>query len=770
MPAPPAIRLASSPSEMKDRYDVVVVGSGYGGGIAASRLSRAGRSVAVIERGREVHPGDYPDNPLDVIPNLQIDSPLKRVGGRSDLYDLRLNHEVNVFVGCGLGGTSLVNAGVALHASKWVFDDERWPAELRGGVADEWYDRATEMLAPARWPYERPLAKLAALDKAGDSVGLKGERPPINVNLEPRVNHVGILQGGCVGCGDCMTGCNYAAKNTVLETYLPDAAAHGAQLFCEAAVRYVEREGDHWVVHVEELNPNRDDSADETTIIAGVVVLAAGTLGSTEILLRSRGKGLALSNALGTRFSTNGDSICFAYGCTDEIDAVGSGRPDNVGPTIAGMIDDRKTSDPEKGLMIQEGSLAGGIAGIASALLKVASTFVEDEAEPQKVPLETDDGIRAGDAAAMQRTLPFLVFGHDAAEGEMRLEDDRLRIVWPNVGDDPVFRAIDARGRQLTEGLDGTFITNPVWSKVMGYDAITVHPLGGCPLGDNAERGVVNNKGQVFAGETGSDVYDDLYVADGSIIPRALGVNPHLTICALAERSIALLAKDRGWKIDYTLEGKPPPRRPSVIGITFTESMHGFWSKPEPASDTGGIDDLKPFERAAATGKSANRELRFDLHVTADDYKKTINNKEHEARLDGMLSGFEDEPMRAAMGTWNCFYKTEDPQVRRMDYRFTATSQEGERFHFDGFKVIHDDFGPDMWRDTTTLYVTIRRGDTTGPVAALGVMTLNIVDFLEIVSRIRAIGAPSAYEAAKAKLSFSRWFVGTLRDVYGLNM
>lgn len=758
---------------MKDRYDVVVIGSGYGGGIAASRLARAGKSVAVLERGREIHPGEYPDTTSETIGQIQIDLPFRDFGS-TDLYDLRNNEEVNILVGCGLGGTSLINAGVALRASDWVFEEEAWPEELRGdGLEDRWYEHAEEMLRPTTWPEDRPLPKLAALHKAAGGIGLPGERAPINVNLEDRVNHVGVEQRGCVGCGDCMTGCNYGAKNTVLETYLPDAVCHGAQLFCETSVRFLEREEghDHWVVNYEMLDARRRGGASHRFVIGDVVVLAAGVLGSTEILLRSRrdANGLSFSETLGTRFSANGDSICFAYDCADEVNAVGTAEPGDVGPTITGMIDDRDRENPREGLMIQEGSFARGIAKPAAGLLWLANKKLSLGDHPEDDP---SDAATVPDEAAelpkMERTLPFLIFGHDESGGSLKLEHDRLRIDWDGVGKLPVYKETDRRGKQLASALDDRYIPNPVWSKFLGYDSITVHPLGGCPLGDNASKGVVNHKGQVFVGKSGDGVYENLYVADGSIVPTCLGVNPHLTICALAERSVFQLAEDRGWSFDYDLDGPGTAKESTPVSLTFTETMHGFWS---PAEGDGGPGEGS-FENAAEEGRKAGRQFAFFLDVTADDVDKTIEDPEHAARLDGMfeMRPLEPEPMRASNGEWHCFRKREDPDTYELIYRFHATSEQGKRYYFDGYKVVRDDFGPDMWPDTTTLYVTVRAGEQDGEVIARGVMRLNMIDFLQILPTMRVIRAPSPVAGRDAKLRFSAWFVGSIREIYGINM
>ena len=123
-------RLSSPISDLRPHYDVVVVGSGYGGAIAACRLARAGRSVCVLERGRELVPGDFPEDLLGAARETQAHVGDSVYGSRAGLFDFRLGRDISVLVGCGLGGTSLINANVALEADPRIFDDERWPTAL----------------------------------------------------------------------------------------------------------------------------------------------------------------------------------------------------------------------------------------------------------------------------------------------------------------------------------------------------------------------------------------------------------------------------------------------------------------------------------------------------------------------------------------------------------------------------------------------------------------------------------------------------------------
>src|SRR5688500_15235730 len=167
-------RLSLPIETIKNHYNIVVIGSGYGGAIAASRLARAGQEVCVLERGKEFQPGEYPDTELEVLREAQTDTPEFHAGSRTGLYDFRVNKDINVFLGCGLGGTSLVNANVSLPPERRVFEDSRWPEALRKDVETllaDGFRRANEMLKPTAYPDDFPsLPKLDALKKSANAM------------------------------------------------------------------------------------------------------------------------------------------------------------------------------------------------------------------------------------------------------------------------------------------------------------------------------------------------------------------------------------------------------------------------------------------------------------------------------------------------------------------------------------------------------------------------------------------------------------------------
>lgn len=771
-------RLSSPIENIKNHYTVVVVGSGYGGGVSASRLARAGRQVCVLERGKEFQPGEYPDTEMESLAEMQTDLPKGHIGSRTGLYDFRVNDDINVFVGCGLGGTSLVNANVSLPADPRVFKDHRWPQALRehvDTVLANGYRRAEEMLRPTPYPTDfPPLPKLNALEKSAAYMDEPFYRPPINVTFEDGVNHVGVEQHACALCGDCVSGCNYGAKNTILMNYLPDAKNHGAEIYTQVSVRRVERKDDRWLVHYQLLESGREKFDAPTMFVsADIVILAAGTLGTTEILLRSKAAGLPLSDRLGKNFTGNGDVLAFAYNNDEEIDGVGFGQrpPDEeykVGPCITGIIDMRNREELDQGMVIEEGSIPSALSSI------LATTFA---ATAKLVGKDTDSGvadfikeraremyslIRGAYHGAVRNTQTFLAMAHDDGQGEMYLEDDRLRIRWPGVGEQEVFERVNEQMEQATRALGGTFVKNPTWSELLGHHLVTVHPLGGCIMAEDALHGVVNHKGQVFSGTQGTGAHDGLYACDGSIVPRSLGVNPLLTITALAERCCVLLAQDRGWQINFALPSHPPaPPEPLQLGVQFTETMKGYFS-------TTVTED---FEVAAEQGKRNDSKFEFTLTIISDDLDRMLTDPDHKARMIGSVNApaLSAAPLVVTEGVFNLF--TEDPEqigTRQMKYRMKMTSEEGRAYCFDGFKVIRDDPGSDLWSDTTTLYITVYDGDSgDSPVFGKGILKIAPEDFMRQMTTVQVTNADNLTERLKAIARFGSFFGGALFETYG---
>jgi cholesterol oxidase len=578
-------RLSRLASELKPHYDVVVVGSGYGAGVAASRLARCGLSVAVLERGREFVPGDFPDRASAAAKELQVTGANLRTGSATALFDVRLGDDIHVLMACGLGGTSLINANVCLSPDPRVFEDGAWPAEVRRDrLLAEGFVRARHMLRPEPCADTFAFEKVKALCLAASAFGRRVQPVPLHVSHTGGPNAAGVTQEPCTQCGDCCGGCNVGAKTTVASTYLADADAFGAEIFTEMRVLSLAKEADGtWRVW---LRPAHWEptGAHKISLTTGIVMVAAGTLGSTEILLRSQSEGLALSDWLGGRFTSNGDAIALAYNNDVPVNGVGVGQPPKaqmppVGQAVNGLMDLRDDPALRDGLAIVECSLPSAFAPLLPTLLSSGGALF-GEHEAQSISDGLDALGRAGESllkgayqGAVHNTQTFLAVGHDAGNGLMRLHNDRIAIEWVNGPRQRVFQRIEQILKTASEATGGAYMRNPASERIFGGNLMTVHPLGGCTMGADRTKGVVNHKGQVFDAGNASDVkavHAGLYVCDGAVIPCPLGIHPLLTITALAERAMILMARDHGWHMKE--EAAPlrpfavPPKRASAAG------------------------------------------------------------------------------------------------------------------------------------------------------------------------------------------------------------
>jgi cholesterol oxidase len=809
-------RLSSSAGNVAPEYPIVVVGSGYGGGIAASRLARAGQRVCVLERGREYLRGEFPDTEVEAARETQATLPHQgvlggRLGSPLALLDFHVDKEINVLRGCGLGGTSLINANVALEADPKVFADPRWPPEL---IADldtrlqEGYRHAREVLDPKPYPEDWPqLAKLEAHRKSAEAMGERFVRVPINVSFEDKVNPFGVEQPKCNLCGDCTPGCNVGAKTTVAVSYLADAWNHGAEIFTEISVdRIAARTDGKWDVHYTLVGAGRErfEPRAEMVVVAKVVILAAGTLGSTEILLRSRAAGLSLSDRLGYGFSGNADVLGFGYNTDQPIHGVGIGSRDTrdhepVGPTITCAIEGRTPDRPlAEQFIIEDAALPAALEGIYPSTFRAAALtwgtdtdfgLADEIAERRRV---LTSRLRGAYHGAVAHTQTFLGMGVDSGKGQMYLDGHgRFRIAWPGVEHEPIISNINAKMHDATAALGGTWIPNPLWHNHLESRLITVHPLGGCSMGVDAEAGVTNHKGQVFAGPSGEAVHDNLYVADGSVIPVPLGVNPLLTISAVAERNIALLAEREGWTIPYELHHRPSTPRPVPgrigVGVRFTERMAGFVGAcPELFDPSDQARYRAACEAAFAGGEAAGSTLAFILTLISDDLDGTLADPYKRMRFDGVVEApsLAPAPLQVSDGWFQLL--SEDPHelnTTNMIYEMVLTAEDGRRWSFRGVKFVHDDPGFDLWSDTTTLYVDVRplpattgtgTGMGTDPGASdpsvgealRGILRIAARDFRKQLRTMAVIGTESKLEKIAAMVKFGRFFAGSLFETY----
>lgn len=590
--------------------DVAVVGSGYGGAVAALRFAEYGESVYVLERGREYVAGEFPNDLSQIGKHVRSEvaalSGISTKGYEDGLFDFRIGLRAGALVGNGLGGGSLINAGVGLQPDPRVFKRDDWPSALQQADLKKYYELASDTLElqtsdatavvdiKKTEKYKRLHALYVAAHKAASKQKKGPDRKvvvsfvqvPIAVQLHhPKPNTLG-LRKACNQCGDCVTGCNNHAKLSLTATYLPLAVEAGAEIFTGLTVLRVSHEplGNEkfpWVVHflrtderklqhdidrhVDPSQPPKPAADSKNWVYrlrARRVVLGAGTFGSSEILLRSRSEGLEVSNtALGMGISGNGDDVAFGFDLKDEANAVGWGSkaanpPPNpaltpVGPTITGAIRFHDPQDHKRSTLTQDGSVPGLMGGAVHELLTTLGTLTQ----MGNLYIRSKHG---GDPLtlkpqALKNSLTLLGMGHDTAGGVMVFDhkSDRIGWGWPKAADETTPELHKNRMKACVEELGGLYIQNPAVSAIPdsmsnvlngpkpGGALFTVHPLGGCRMGDTMLEGVVNHWGAVWK-ENGK-VHDGLYVLDGSTIPSSLGVNPMLTITALAERSCEMI-------------------------------------------------------------------------------------------------------------------------------------------------------------------------------------------------------------------------------------
>ncbi len=781
-------RLSSPITNLKNKYEVVVIGSGYGGSIAASRMSRCGKQVCLLEKGKEFMPGEFPKDITHAAKEMQITTKGKTSGSKNGLYEFVINDDINVFKGCGLGGTSLVNANVSIEPEARVFEDAIWPGEIRNDLNSlkEGIARAREMLKPNPYPEGKNnypvLCKTLGMRKSADDMKEPFKLLDINVNFEDKLNHVGVKQEKCINCGDCVTGCNHTAKNTTQMNYLPDARNHGAEIFTEVDVKYLERSGNEWLIYFEIHNSGREKfDAPLMFIKADTVFISAGSLGSTEILLRSARNGLPLSGNLGKRFTGNGDVLGFGFNNDVAIHGIGlgnkaeKGKISDVGPCITSALDIRQKANLEDGMTLEEGSIPGPLRSIlVSTFLSLSVLLGKDTDSGFKDFLkekwrEVKSFFGGPYRGALDNTQVYLVMTHDDGNGTMNLEDEHLSIRWNDVGKQKIFKKVRNKLKAATKALGGTFIQNPAWTKLLNYDLVTVHPLGGCVMGEDSSTGVVNHKGQVFSAEGEKTLHPGLYVMDGAIIPRPLGTNPLLTISGLAELNCKLIAGEMGLTINYDFPEIPERTDNFTTGIQFTEKMTGYVLIDKNADYT---KDYKKedYEIAYTKGKEKESDFEFTLTIQSQDVNKFIADKDHVAEMAGTVNApvLSGEALSISEGIFNLFVTDpNDLGRKKMKYEMKLHNKKGEVFFFKGFKDIHDDKGMDVWTDTSVLFITVYGGESDdSPVIGKGMLKIKVDDFAKQMTTMKAINTKDRMESISAVSKFGKLFAGNIIETY----
>ena len=519
--------------------DTIIVGSGFGGAVHACRLAEAGQSVVVLERGRRWTVDSFPRG-LDDDWVFDIDEPEKQNGW----LDLRFLDDMWVAMGAGVGGGSLIYANVSINASPAVFNTG-WPRAISFGTLEPFYRRVSEMLQPAVLPDNQLTPRFELMRDAAKALGVQSRfrKVELAVSFDPEgrypgkapddetatrrfINAQGREQGYCIHAGNCDIGCKAQARNTLDLNYLAVAEDRGADIRPLCLVSHVIPEANGYRVIFHQLQNGRKT---EHSLSARQVVLAAGSLGSTEILFRSRDQFATLpdiSQALGRYWSSNGDFVTPAFYSDRTLSPT-------LGPTISSAIDYLDGSAHQSRFFIEDGGFPNVLGNFLRARTRRSGRFSASRKLLRLIATALDDG------DPLENMMPWFGQAMDAGDGRLYLGRDwlrpwkrRLKLNW-DVGRSE--RALDGLIKaqlQLSAATGGRAWVPPSWTVLRNL--VTPHPLGGCSMAASRGRGVVDDQGRVYG-------YPGLYVSDGSVFPAPIGLNPSKTIAALAERSAQLM-------------------------------------------------------------------------------------------------------------------------------------------------------------------------------------------------------------------------------------
>jgi cholesterol oxidase len=526
---------------MAEEFDVIVVGSGFGGAVTACRLAEAGARVLVLERGRRWTKSEYPRQPHDAW-LFDHQTPEKHNGW----LDLRFFKGMAVAQGAGVGGGSLCYSSVVMEADAERFA-QGWPPELTRAELEPYYGLVRTMLAVRPIPPGQHTRRFKLMQAAAERAGLAGRfsavplalsfdpgwnydlpEPTSDTHSKPLTNAQGIHQGTCVHLGNCDIGCEVRAKNTLDLNYIPAAEARGALVRPLHIVRAIQPDGLGYRVKFERIEGSRLVPGD---VRGERVVLAAGSLGTTELLLRSRDQYKTLpklSRLLGRGWSPNANVL------TPDVYPTSQQVEQSIGPTISGGIDFMDGSSGGQRYFVEDDGFPNLMLNAVSAKLRAGYFSLLGYA------LRAHLKRGMGEANPLGNVMMWLGEGVDAADGQLYLGGrwfapwkKDLKLAWNVARSVPVIEAILATHRRLSLAAGGSLRIPLYWRLLRSL--VTVHPLGGCAMGRSSLDGVVDHRGEVFG-------YPNLFVADGSVLPAPVGRNPSMTIAAIAERSARLMA------------------------------------------------------------------------------------------------------------------------------------------------------------------------------------------------------------------------------------
>ena len=503
---------------MAERVDVCVIGSGFGGSILAYYLAQAGQKVVVLERGPRIPTRE-----------LQLDLDPKQLLRMLTTFN---GNGVIVLAGSVVGGGSIVYSGASLRAPSFVFERTQggrriWPQALSRGSLNRFYRRAERGLGVHQLDFDEVAKRGGVWAKRMNRLGL-------------RVEPMRQATTRCVHCGFCNTGCKFHRKNHLTLNYLLGAERAGAEVRPDSEATMVQpADGGYRVLYGPRddsslTRPSAPPASEATEIQAARVVCAGGAMGTPGLLGRSRPYLPNLSDQVGRNLSGNGD-LSLAAILPEDATLPGRGRV-------------RQHQGVAMDTVCYEYLESNGFIIITQHLLSNAVLLNDDgRGTGQWFGLSKKHAMRR----YADRMLGLAVIGVDGSPGTIFPAADDQTSITPAFGVglidypiDPETDRLYADARRIVGGLvermGGEFLDLTL-NPAPGHPqtAFTAHPLGTARLADTPELGVANADGEVFG-------HPGLYVADGAAVPTSLGVNPSLTIAAIAERIARRLVRRLG--------------------------------------------------------------------------------------------------------------------------------------------------------------------------------------------------------------------------------